>query len=157
MKDEGINVKLKQMGATILWLIANVASAQSISAESKLLAQCENAYLYAAQLLQIQNNEGAARALVRRSSMMTVANFMMNEDKGVIAAWKIQEFRLLGASLNRDFHAGTKNFMTVVDYCDHQGMPIAAKIRSSEKVLWGKSFDELQLGFFEKTRKTLGI
>lgn len=138
-------------------LSACLASAQSISGESKLLAQCEGAYHYVGQLMQLQNNEGGARAYIRRSSMMTVANFMVNEDKGVIAGSKIREFSSVRDPLKRNFDAGVIDPIAFIAGCDRNAMQVAINIRNSGKMLWGKTFDELQLEFFNKSRAALGL
>lgn len=135
----------------------STAQAQSISGESKLLSQCEFSYFYAGQLMQLRNNEGAAKALVRRSAMMTTANFMLNEENGVIASWKIRDFTLLREPLKRDFDGGTRDSIAFTADCDRNATPIAIRIRNSGKMLWGKSFDDLQLELFNKSRATLGL
>lgn len=143
--------------ANIFSLFTCMVAAQSISAESKLLAQCEFTYFYVGQLMQLRNNEGGAKALIRRSAMVTTANFMLNEQNGTIAAWKIREFTLLRDPLKRDFDAGARDPMTVAADCDKNATPIAIRIRNSDKMLWGKSFDELQLELFNKSRASLGL
>ncbi|MHB8949839.1 MAG: hypothetical protein ACYC4S_12345 [Rhodoferax sp.] len=143
--------------ATIMSLFTCAASAQPISAESKFLAQCEFSYFYVGQLMQLRNNEGGAKALLRRSSMMTTANFILNEEKGVVAGWKIREFTLLRDPLKLGFDAGIRDPLAVVADCDRNATPIAIRIRDAGKTLWGKDFDELQLQFFEKSRKSLGL
>lgn len=143
--------------ASVSALLASLAAAQSISGESRLLSQCEFSYSYGGQLMQLQNNEGAAKALIRRSAMMTTANFMLNAEDGVIAGWKIRDFTLLRDPLKRDFDAGARDPLAFAADCDKKATPIAIRIRDSGKTLWGKSFDELQLEFFNKLRTTLGL
>jgi hypothetical protein len=138
-------------------LCAAVASASSISNDSRLLAQCEFIYAYYGQLVQIQNNEGAAKAAVRRSTMMTTANLILNAENGIVASWKIREFTLLRDPIKRGFDSGTKDPLAATSDCDRNAIPIANRIRNSSQTLWGKSFDGLQLDLFEKSRKSLGL
>lgn len=143
--------------ASVVALFTCLAAAQSISGESRLLSQCEFSYFYVGQLMQLRNNEGAAKALIRRSAMMTTANFMLNEVNGVIAGWKIRDFTLLRDPLKRDFDGGARDPIAFAADCDRKATPIAIRIRDSGKMLWGKSFDELQLGLFDKSRASLGL
>ena len=151
-------MKLAKITAAFsLALCVEGVSAQSLSAESSLLSQCEFAYSYAGQLMQLRNNEGATKALIRRSAMMTTTNFLLNEEKGVIASWKIRDFTLLRYPLKRDFDAGARDPIAFAADCDRKATPIAIRVRNSGKTLWGKSFDEVQLELFNKYRANLGL
>jgi hypothetical protein len=149
--------KIQALIVGIFAVLSLSVSAQSISVDSKLLAQCEITYFYVGQLLQLQNNEEGAKALIRRSAMMTTANFLMNAENGVVAGWKIREFTLLREPLKRDFDSGARKPMTAAADCDRKAIPVAIKIRDTGALLWGKSFDALQLEFFNHARKLLGL
>jgi len=69
---------------------ASPVSGQTLSKESRLLAQCEFIYSYTAQIMQIRNNSGAAISILRRSTIMTTANMMSNAVGEKIPAWKIK-------------------------------------------------------------------
>ena len=133
------------------------AFGQSIDSQSKRLAECEFTYTYTAHVMQLRNNEGAARNLLNRAAIITTANFMNNEVNGIIAGWKIKEFTLLRDPLKRKFDTGAIDPVAASGSCDLDALPVAVKVRSNEKMLWGQSFDELKQGFFEKLRASLGV
>ena len=143
--------------ACCLSLFGSVAAAQSLSASSKLLSECEFTYFYLGQLMQLRNNEGAARAMIRRSAMLTTANFIQNEENGIIAGWKIREFTLLRDPLKREFDSGRRDPTNAAGVCDRDAIKLANRIRDTGKTLWNKTFDELQLDFFNQSRKALGL
>ena len=143
--------------ACCLSLLGSVTTAQSLSASSKLLSECEFTYFYLGQLMQLRNNEGAAKAVIRRSAMMTTANFIQNEESGLIAGWKIREFTLLRDPLKKEFDSGRRDPTNAAGVCDGAATQLAIQIRNSGKMLWGKTFDELQLDFFNQSRKALGL
>ena len=143
--------------ACCLTLLGSAATAQSLSASSKLLSECEFTYFYLGQLMQLRNNEGAARAMIRRSAMLTTANFIQNEENGVIAGWKIREFTLLREPLKREFDSGWRDLTSAAGLCDRDAIKLANQIRDTGKTLWNKTFDELQLDLFNQSRKALGL
>ena len=143
--------------ACCLSLLGSAAAAQFLSASSKLLSECEFTYFYLAQLMQLRNNEGAAKAMIRRSAMMTTANFIQIEENGVIAKWKIREFTLLRDPLKREFDSGRRDPTNAAGVCDRDAVKLANQIRDTGKTLWNKTFDELQLDLFTQSRKSLGM
>ena len=140
-----------------LSLLSGTAAAQPLSASSRLLSECEFTYFYLAQLMQLRNNEGAAKAMIRRSAMMTIANFIQNEENGVIAGWKIREYTLLRAPLKREFDSGRRDHVSAAGECDGAAIQLANQIRDTGKTLWNKTFDELQLDLFNQSRKAMGL
>ena len=143
--------------ACCLSLLGSVAGAQSLNASSRLLSECEITYFYLGQLMQLRNNEGAAKAMIRRSAMLTTANFMQNEENGVIAGWKIREFTLFREPLKKEFDSGRRDPVSAAGVCDRDAIKLAIQIRDSGKTLWNKTFDELQLDLFNQSRKALGL
>jgi hypothetical protein len=129
----------------------------ALPSESKKLGYCEFVYFYGAQLVQIDNNEGAAKNFLRRSAMMSVANFMLIEENGVINGAKIKEYRGEALMRKSDFDKNRNLVFKEISKCDIDFVPLALKIRSQNKILWSKSFDELQLEFFNKSMENLGI
>jgi hypothetical protein len=107
--------------------------------------------------VQIDNNEGAAKNFLRRSAMMSVANFMLIEENGVINGAKIKEYRGEALMRKSDFDKNRNLVFKEISKCDIDFVPLALKIRSQNKILWSKSFDELQLEFFNKSMENLGI
>ena len=125
--------------------------------ESRMLGYCEFVYMYAAQYLQIQDNEGAAKAYLNRSSMMTVAFFITSEDNGVISGEKIKALREPLVIKKKGFDKKPESIFPEIAFCDREAMPVVTRIRNSGKKLWGKSFDELKSEMFSKSRENLGI
>jgi hypothetical protein len=125
--------------------------------ESRLLGYCEFVYMYAAQYLQMQNNEGAAKAYLNRSSMMTIAFFISEEDNGVISSAKIKASREPTLIKKKGFDKKPETIFPEVGFCDREAIAVATRIRNSGKKLWGKSFDELKSEMFAKSRENLGI
>jgi hypothetical protein len=89
--------------------------------------------------------------------MMTAANFMMNQERGVVAGWKIREFTLLRDPLKHGYDSGSEDPRKAVAKCDLSAMPIAIRVRDSRQKLWGMSFDELQQQHFEKLKVIVGL
>lgn len=138
-------------------LVVNQSFAAQLHPKTFQIIRCEFIYSYTAQLMQLHNNNGAAVALFRRSAMMTTANFMLNEEKGVIAAWKIEKFKEIRPSLKRALDTGELNAIQEAGNCDKTAIPLAKEVRDTQPVLWGKSFDELHEGFFLKMKTSMGL
>lgn len=131
--------------------------AQKISLESKVLGYCEFVYFYVAQLQQLRNNEGAAKAYLNRSAMMSTAFFISEEVDGTVSGEKIKASRTLGLNKKQDFDKQPESVVPEVAKCDKEAIGIATHVRSTGKRLWGKSFDELQAEMFSKSRGYLGV
>jgi hypothetical protein len=129
----------------------------AMSNESRLLAECEFIYAYAGQLLQIQNNIGGAVSALRRSSIMSAANFISSADGGVVSESLIQTWTALRPPLKRRFDNKLSDPIVEATRCDRIAMPIAIKVRDSKKKFRDKDFDELQGIFFQDHRTSLGI
>ena len=140
-----------------LYFFCNCACAVEVSTQSKLLGYCEFVYFYNAQYLQMVNNEGAAKNLLRRSSIMTTANFITSNENGVISGEKIKIIREEGLKQKKRFDVDKPFALQEASRCDRDANPIAINIRNSDQKLWGKTFDELQSAFFEESMKNLGM
>jgi hypothetical protein len=130
---------------------------QTISNESKLLAECEFIYSYTAQVMQLRNNSGAAVSILRRSTIMTTANMMSNAVDGKIPAWKIKTWTELRPALKDELDSRRLDPLMQADRCDRDVMPIALNIRDLRLQLWGHDFDSLQHQFMKKLRTSTGI
>jgi hypothetical protein len=136
---------------------ASPVSGQTLSKESRLLAQCEFIYSYTAQIMQIRNNSGAAISILRRSTIMTTANMMSNAVGEKIPAWKIKIWTELRPALKDELDSRRVDPVTESDRCDRDAMPIALKVRDLRLQLWGLDFDSLQQQFMTKLRASTGI
>lgn len=143
--------------ALLIVVMAAAASAQTISRESRLLAECEFIYSYTAQLLQLQNNSGAAISILRRSTILTTANMMSNAENGKIPGWKIKLWTELRPHIKANLDSKKVDPLAEATKCDREAMPIALKVRDQDLRLWGQSFDELQQQLMAKMRATTGI
>ena len=143
--------------ALLLGLHATSVTGQTISKESKLLAQCEFIYSYTAQVMQLKNNSGAATSILRRSSIMTTANMMSNAVDEKIPAWKIKTWTELRPAIKDELDSRRVDPVMEADRCDRDVMPIALKIRDLRLHLWGHDFDSLQQQFMTKMRTSTGI
>jgi hypothetical protein len=141
----------------VILIFAFTTSAKAITNDSKLLAECEFIYSYTAQLLQLQNNTGAAVNILRRSSMMSTANLISNAQNGVVAASLIKSWTELRPYLKNQFDSQQMNPVAEATKCDKAVVPIAIKIRDSKKMLWGKDFDDLHKTLFQELRTSLGL
>ena len=143
--------------ALLMGASASTVSGQTISKDSRLLAQCEFIYSYTAQVMQIRNNSGAATSILRRSTIMTTANMMSNAVDEKIPAWKIKIWTELRPALKDELDSRRVDPVTEADRCDREAMPIALKVRDLRLQLWGFDFDSLQQQFMTKMRVSTGI
>ncbi len=132
-------------------------AATPLHKDSMLLARCEFIYAYNAQLMQLKNNIGAAQNIVRRASLVSTANMMLNEEGGVIAGWKIEKFNSVRAPLKRQLDSKEVSAIDAATDCDRTAIPIASATRNNSTTLWGKSFDELQDMFSSKFKNSIGL
>lgn len=143
--------------ALIICFITQADCAVSIPQESKKLGYCEFVFFYAAQMAQMQNNEGLAKNYARRASFFTVANFLLIEENGNISAEKIKQFRAESILKKSEFDANQKLVAGEISKCDKDVTSIALTIRNKNKTMWGKNFDELQQEMFIQNLSTLGV
>jgi len=148
-------MRLKIIIASLFIVIQ--AHAVQVTDENKKLGFCEFVYFYSAQSAQMQNNEGLAKSYLRRASMLTVANFMLMEQDGVISNEKIKATRAESLLIKPKFDINAKLVLSELAKCDSNSLPIASKIRDSNKKLWNKNYDELQQELFNQNLLTLGI
>lgn len=152
-----MTLMVRLAGLLSLLLVGQQSFAGELHKHAMLLSSCEITYSYTAQVLQLQNNIGGALAMLRRTTLMTTANFVLNEERGVIAAWKIQTFKDMRAPLKRAFDSGELSYMKEANYCDKNAIPIASAVRETRPILWGESFDALHEKFFQKMKTSLGL
>jgi hypothetical protein len=142
-----------------LFVALTIASsnAQNISRESRLLAECEFIYSYTSQLMQLQNNTGAAINILRRSTILSTANMMSNAEDQRIPGWKIKIWTELRPSIKAKLDSRSVDPFVEASRCDKEAMPIALRVRDQGLLLWGFNFDELQLQVMNKMRASTGI
>lgn len=145
------------LSSIILVILIAQKNSFAISFESKILAECEFIYSYAAQTMQIQNNNGAAVNLIRRSSMVTAANFFIGHKDNVISKETLGVWRDLHTTLRQNIISKATTLEEELNNCDKIAIPISSQIRSKNKNLWGKNFDELQKHLFDQYKITLGL
>lgn len=137
--------------------LALSTSAMAMSNDSKLLAECEFIYSYTAQVLQLQNNTGGAVNLLRRSSMMSTANLISNAHNGVVSGSLIRSWTELRPPIKNRFDTQRADPIAEATRCDRTVVPIAIKVRETQKMLWGKDFDDLHKTLFQELRSVLGL
>lgn len=152
-----MNITGRLVGISTALLVGQQCFAGELHKHSLLLSRCEITYSYTAQVLQLQNNIGGAVAMLRRTTLMTTANFMLNEERGVIAGWKLQTFKDMRAPLKRAFDSGELSYMKEANSCDKNAIPIASAVRETRPILWGETFDALHDKFFQKMKTSLGL
>jgi hypothetical protein len=152
-----VNLSRVVFAALLTGLAFASVSAQTISRDSRLLAECEFIYSYTAQLMQLQNNSGAAINILRRSTILTTANMMTSAEGGKIPGWKIKTWTELRPTLKASLDSGRVDPVAEAARCDREAMPIALNIRDQNLRLWGHDFDGLQQELFTKMRASTGI
>lgn len=138
-------------------ILTAAANAQTISDESRILAECEFIYSYTAQWLQLQNNLGAATSLVRRSTILTTANMMSNAEGGRVPGWKLQMWKDMRPKIKARLDNKKLDPLKEAARCDKEAIPIAVRIRSENLQLWEQDFDSLQNQLMVKMKTTLGL
>ena len=137
--------------------LASTAIAQSLDAQARRFAECEFIYAYTAQIFQLRNNNGAAVATARRSSIVTTANMMLSVEGDSVPAWKVKAFTEMRPAIKRQLDSGKVDAIVAAGQCDIDALSAAARIRLQNQKLWGKTFDELQQNLFEHLRLSLGL
>ena len=137
-------------------LLTATAEAQTLSRESTLLSECEFIYVYTAQFMQLRNNSGAATNLIRRASVVIVANFMSNMEGDRVPAWKVKMWEDLRPALKANFENRKLDPLQEADRCDKDVMPIALRIRD-QKQRMGQDFDSHQQKLMLQMKASLGL
>jgi len=143
--------------AMLMGLTIASAGAQTISRESRILAECEFIYAYTAQLMQLRNSSGAAISVLRRSTILSTANMISNAEDGKVPSWKIKIWTELRPKLKADLDSGKSDPTMEAARCDREAMPIALNVRNKNLQLWGHDFDGLQQQLLSKMRASTGI
>ena len=107
--------------------------------------------------MQIQNNNGAAVNLIRRSSMVTAANFFISQKDSVIDKETLRIWSDLRITLRQKIISKATTLEDELNNCDKVAIPISSQIRINNKNLWGKNFDELQKHLFDQYKIALGL
>lgn len=129
----------------------------TITPAGATLGYCDFMYMYMAQLQQLNNNEGATKAYLSRSAMMSVAFFMTEEVDGKISGEKITISKAPALARKTAIDKNPDLITADIKKCDTEGIRLAKQIRSSGKMLWGNSFDQLHSKLFEKNMINLGL
>lgn len=137
--------------------VTSTHAAQSIDVDSKLIAECEFAYSYVGQLMQLNNNEGAAKNMFFRSTLMTTTNFFRNAQAQTIPGWKTEQLKKLRAPLKQKFDTNPNEALRQAATCDAQTSELVRRETNSNKSLWGKSFHELHTELFRGMLLKLGL
>lgn len=133
------------------------ARGQTISQESKTLAYCERVYMYSAQLMQLKNNEGAAKQAARRATMCITGNTFMNERDGVVSGKVVEQWRTAQQGVREEFDRNQQRVAVEVNKCDESTMPILQREMKTNKRLAGLTFQEVHQKLFEQFLQQLGI
>lgn len=125
--------------------------------ETTTLAKCEFIYSYAGQYLLLKNNIGGALNLLRRASLMTTANFMLNATNEVVPREMIQHWTEIRAPIKQRFDTGQSSPIEEAAKCDKDALPFAINVRTNSTTLWGKNFDELHDLLFQRLKSSAGL
>lgn len=128
-----------------------------ISEESKNLAWCGSVYAYYAHVMQLVNNEGAAKNLLFRSSRAITANLFLNLRNGMVSGEITRQFTEVTSGLTKKFDTNQEKWMSEISGCDASTPDVITRIRASRTIWDGKTFDQFQDGIFTASRKQLGI
>lgn len=146
---------MKKIIALLLLLPLHAIS--QISSESKNLAWCEGVYIYYAQYFQMNNNEGAAKNLLFRSSRVVAANMFLNLENGKVSGEKIGQFKETRKNMKSMFDANPENYLSEVKKCDSTVQSTIASVKSKNQTWDGQTFDMLQQNMMNKYLSSLGI
>ena len=146
---------MKKIIALLLLLPLHAIS--QISSESKNLAWCEGVYIYYAQYFQMNNNEGAAKNLLFRSSRVVAANMFLNLENGKVSGEKIGQFKEARKNMKSMFDANPENYLSELKKCDSTVQSTIASVKSKNQTWDGQTFDMLQQNMMNKYLSSLGI
>jgi hypothetical protein len=129
----------------------------TLTSAGKTLGYCDFMYMYMAQLQQLKNNEGAAKAYLNRSAMMSVAFFMTEETNGSVSGEKIKAARTPALIKKNSIDNNPELIIKEIKTCDAEGIKLVTEVRGGNKKLWGKTFDQLHDDLFRKNMDALGL
>jgi hypothetical protein len=130
---------------------------QSVDTESRLLAECEFSYAYAAQIMQLKNNEGSAKNLLMRSTLMTATNFFRNSNGQFVPESKLNELKSVRPNLKMKYDQNPELAFRYAQKCDQSTDQLVAKEMNSGKKLFGNSFHTLHNELFRRMRSKIGL
>ena len=144
---------------TFAFAICSGASAASDATldESRQLGYCEGVYIYAAQLLQIQNNSGAAVNALSRASRVVTANFFLNRQGDVIPGERLEEIKAARRTVKPRLDSNPELVVSETTMCDKTTQPLIRRAMQKGGSLWGKNYVELNQSLLTQYKKQLGL
>jgi len=130
---------------------------QTISNESRILSSCEGIYLYAAQLSQMQNNEGLSKNILMRASRVTTAMLFLNESGGRVKGEVLEQLKGVRRAEKPLLDADPNSVFIKAGDCDKTTLSIITKARNMQKIWDGKNFDAWQQILFNQYISALGL
>jgi len=127
------------------------------SAEAKQLGYCEGVYIYTAQLLQMQGNNGAAINVLSRASRVVAATMFLNRQGEVVPGNRLEAGKLARQSVKEQLDANPKLVVAASDNCDKAIAPLIGRASQTGETLWGKRFFELSQTILDQYKKQLGL
>jgi len=140
----------------IMGVTAQAPEPRPVSEESKVLGQCEGAYLYLMHLSLMANNEGLAKNLLLRASRVNTAYLFLNERNGQVTGDVLNQFRAIQKEQKAEFDKDPNTATLKVLECD-KTEPIIERVKNMQKVWDGRNFTQWQLSVFEYYMKLLGF
>jgi hypothetical protein len=125
--------------------------------ESKQLGYCEGVYIYTAQFLQVQNNNGAAVNLLSRASRVVAANFFLNRQGDVIPGDRLEEIKTARRRVKSLLDSDSQLVLTETSMCDEKTVPLIKRAIQKGGLLWGKTYVELSQFLLDQYKKTAGL
>ena len=139
------------------FLFASNCYAQTISTESRILASCEGIYIYAAQLSQMQNNEGLSKNILFRASRVTAAMLFLNESGGRVKGEILEQLKGVRRAEKPLLDADPNSVFVKAGDCDKTTPSMISKARNMQKIWDGKNFDTWQQTIFNQYMSSLGL
>ena len=130
---------------------------KGLSEAEKILANCESVYTYGAHVAQMQNNNGLAVNLLFRTARTTTSLFMISEVNGKVSGKKIKQFKQIHAKIKSKLDNQRTTILQEISACDINALPITNQVENKQKILWGRSFQEIQEQFLGKLKLTIGL
>lgn len=139
--------------------LSTSAVADVLTPEARKLAHCEGVYIYAAQMAQLLNNNGAALNFLSRASRATTANFFLNRRGDGVPGETIRAIKASRAGLRERLDSNQTLLSVESTECDRAIPPIFSVVANYTKGenLGGKSFVEFNQYILDQYKKGLGL
>jgi hypothetical protein len=148
---------IRSVPLVMLLLLSTKVHANPLSVESITLAKCEGVYVYLAHLAMMSNNEGLAKNVLFRASLVVTANLFLNEKGGRVSKEVMDKIKTVRRNDKKNLDANPSATVVRAGECDKATPSSIAKARGMGKIWDSRNFDQWQSLIFQQYLDALKI